>query len=173
MEIDFRLLRKRCEERLAELEFASPFNARSFCVALAVRRARPIRLRPTTNLAGPCGLWVATADADYLFFERNTSPLHQEHIILHEASHILCGHESAPFSDGDLPALLFPHVRPETIRYVLKRGGYSRYEECEAELMASLLLERAVGDAASKHVVLDAEAASVIGRLEAFMGEKP
>jgi hypothetical protein len=129
-------------------------------------------LRSTTSLGGPCGLWVATSSADYLFFERNTSPLHQEHIILHEASHILCGHESQPISEGDLPVLLFPDLRPETIRYVLERGSYSRYEECEAELMASLLVERALGDTAPGKLSPDAEAASVIGRLEAFMGKK-
>jgi hypothetical protein len=171
--MDFRLLRKRCEERLAELDLTPPFDARSFCRALSARRGRPIHLRSTSNPAGPCGLWVATSSADYLFFERNTSPLHQEHIILHEASHILCGHDSAPISDGELPVLLFPDLRPETVRYVLKRGTYSRYEECEAELMASLILERAAGDCTPGRLPVDAETEGVIRRLEAFMGRKP
>src|SRR5207253_5857640 len=106
------------------------------------------------------------------FFEWNTSPLHQEHIILHETSHILCGHKSSPLSEGDLSLLLFPDLRPETVRHVLRRGGYMGYEECEAELMASLILERTMGDGLAKQQHLDAEAANVIRRPETSMGEK-
>ncbi|WP_162562076.1 ImmA/IrrE family metallo-endopeptidase [Salinispora vitiensis] len=45
-----------------------------------------------TTATGVCGLWVTTATKDYIAFERQTSPAHQDHIVLHELGHILCGH---------------------------------------------------------------------------------
>ena len=83
--MDLRTLRKRCEERLEQLELPVPLTARSFCAKLAKKRGRPIHLRAVTTRAGPWGLWIAGPLADFIFYEQGTSPLHQEHIIVHEA----------------------------------------------------------------------------------------
>src|SRR5687767_10750297 len=113
--MNLKALRKRCEARLSELELYSHFDARAFCDALAARRGRPILVCPVASQAGPCGLWIGTPSADYIFFERDTSRLHQEHIILHEASHILCGHRSAEIAEADVPRLFFPDLRTEMV----------------------------------------------------------
>src|SRR5688500_4507371 len=99
-------LRARCEARLRALDLPAPFSAQAFCDRLAARRGRPILLQPIANQAGSWGLWVATPTADYIFYEQETSPLHQEHIILHEACHILCVHHSTPIAEAELPRLL-------------------------------------------------------------------
>ena len=95
-------------------------------------------------------MWVSVPSADLIFYEQDTSPLHQEHIILHEVSHLLCGHAPVPVSEHETLQLLFPDFNLETVKSVLPRAGYSTEEEREAEILASLMLERvAAGSPAS------------------------
>lgn len=141
--MDLRLLRKRCEGRLEQLELPVPLTARSFCAKLAAKRGRPIHLHAVTTRAGPWGLWIAGPSADFIFYEQGTSPLHQEHIILHEACHLLCGHRPVSIGKDEYVRLLFPDLAPETIWCVLRRATYTADEEREAEFLASLILERA------------------------------
>ena len=141
--MDDKLLRRRCEARLRQLDLPDPFAARSFCEALGEQRGRPIRLRAVPGGEGACGVWVSAPAADLIFYEKNTSPLHQEHIILHEVSHLLCGHAPVPVTEQETSRLLFPDFDLETIELVLPRAGYSTEEEREAEILASLILERA------------------------------
>lgn len=157
-------MRRRCEARLRELELPTPFEARTFCSVLAERRGRPILLRPIATRSGPWGVWVAAPSADIIFYERDTSPLHQAHIILHEVSHLLCGHQPVPVADAELTRLLFPDLCPETVQRVLHRSSYSGDEEQEAELLASLILERA-GSGSVPMVTADAEVLQLLGRL--------
>ena len=169
--MDLKGLRKRCEARIRELDLPTPFNARFFCDTLASRRGRPIQLLPIAGRDGLCGLWVATSSTDYIFFERATTPFHQEHIILHEASHLLCDHRSAFVTEADLPRLLFPDLRPEMVHSVLQRATYSIDEEREAELLASLILERSASVARSSPAASDSQAVELIGRLESSLEE--
>jgi hypothetical protein len=134
-----RRLRKRCEARLRDLPLPVPFDARALCAQVARRRGRPIRLLPLAGLTGVCGLWIATDTTDLIFYEQVTTPPHQEHIILHELSHLLCDHYSA----APDAATLLPSLDPEVVRRVLGRAGYSTDEEREAELLASLIRQRA------------------------------
>jgi hypothetical protein len=170
--MNLKRLRKRCEERLRELGLSGPLDAQSLCDALAAQRGRPIRLRPVTNYAGPCGLWIATDSTDYIFYESNTSLLHQEHIVLHEASHILCGHRSASVLDGNFRASLFPDLKPELVLQVLHRAAYTESEEREAEVMASLISERRTGTGLADQPPLGDEAHQVIDRLVAYLQER-
>lgn len=167
--MELKELRRRCEARLRELELPTPFEARAFCAVLAGRRGRPILLRPIATRSGPWGLWVAGPSADFIFYERDTSPLHQEHIILHEASHLLCGHRPVPVADAELMQLLFPDLCPETVQRVLRRASYSGAEEQEAELLASLILERVGGTLASTAATDDPKAVQLLGRLAASL----
>src|SRR5207302_1621366 len=122
---------------------------------------------PTNSPNGPFGLWIATPTSDVIFFERDTSPLHQIHIILHEASHILCDHHSAPWPATNLTSLLFPDLRAETVLQVLARNLYTHKEEREAELMASLISQHLAGARLPLDTRLDPEARRVIDQLEA------
>jgi hypothetical protein len=127
-----------------------PFDAGALCAKVAQQRGRPIRLVAMDGLTGVCGLWVATATTDLIFYERVTTPPHQEHIILHELSHVLCDHQRAASSASSaLSALgaqvghLMPNLDPEMVQRVLGRAGYTSEEEREAELLASLIRQRA------------------------------
>jgi hypothetical protein len=162
-------LRRRCEARLRELDLPDPFDARSFCKALGERRSRPIRLRAVPGGEGACGVWVSAPSADLIFYEKDTSPLHQEHIILHEISHLLCGHAPAPVTEHETSQLLFPDFDLETIELVLPRAGYSTEEEREAEILASLILERAAAGSPVRTSPRKGGGDEVLHRLEASL----
>jgi hypothetical protein len=139
----FRRLRRRCEARLRDLPLPRPFGARALGEVVAVRRNRPLRILPMTGQSGVLGLWLATDDADLVFFEQATTPPHQEHIILHELCHLLCDHYASPLPVADFAQALLPGLDPEMVRRVLQRTSYTEVEEQEAELLASLILQRA------------------------------
>jgi hypothetical protein len=112
------------------------------------------------------GAWIRAPGADIIVYERNTTRLHQEHIALHELSHIICGHET-PILHSELASQLFPDLRPDVVRGVLQRQSYSNEEELEAEIQASVIRERATDrkPAESQTTLADD---SILKRLEAF-----
>lgn len=167
--MDLKQQRKRCEARLRDVELPVPFDVQSFCRSLAARRSRPLLLRPMASKAGPCGLWVAGPTADHIFYEQETSPLHQDHIILHEASHLVCGHQAAPVSETEFSRLLFPNLEPEMVKAVLARAAYSMEDELEAEMLASLIMERASAGTPSGTLAENAETEGILSRLEASL----
>jgi hypothetical protein len=118
-----------------------PCDVRALCREIAERRDRPIHLVPASlPSAALCGLWISSERADYLVYEQATSPVHQEHIILHELSHLLCGHsgiatESLDRSIGRSSVGQLGGSTPARTRY-------SATEELEAELLASMLCQR-------------------------------
>lgn len=137
-----RRLRSRCAYLVAGLEIPDPFDVDAFCAQIAAARGREIRRVARPLADGLYGLWCATATYDLVVCESRTSPLHQIHILLHELSHLLCGHHPAPVMDDELSRLLLPDLDPGLVRQVLGRTRYSDVEEREAELVASLILER-------------------------------
>ena len=133
-------LRRRCERLLRGIRIPHPFDLDAFCAELAARRGRPLHLRPVPglNADAPCGLWIGTAAADHVFYDPGTSPLHAEHIVLHELAHILSGHSGA----GGTLGRLFPDLDPAMVSQVLGRVGYTTAQEREAEMIASLIRGR-------------------------------
>jgi hypothetical protein len=128
-------LHRRCRTRLRDLPLPAPFDVRVLCDQVATRRGRPIRLIPMAGLTDVCGLWIATDTADLICYERDTTRPHQDHIVLHELSHILCEHSPVE--------TLLPDLDPAMVRTVLGRAGYSTEQEREAETLASLIRQRA------------------------------
>lgn len=135
-------LRDRCRQLLAGITVPSPFDIHAFCEQIASQRGRPIRLHAMANELAPCGLWIATESVDHIFYEASTSPLHRDHIVLHELSHLLCDHRPALAQDEELSRQLFPDLNAGLVRRVLARSAYSAGEEREAELLASLIREQ-------------------------------
>lgn len=134
--------RRRVHRIIRELGLPRSFEVRTLTEIIAARRGRPIVLTamPLSG-AGPSGLWLATASADYVWFEQNTSPLHQHHIVLHELGHIVCGH-GGPQSVQNLLVDLAPQLSATTLAIMLARqhGSYQDAQEIEAELFAHVLL---------------------------------
>jgi hypothetical protein len=174
--MDLARLRRRCEARLRSLELPVPFDVRAFAEGLAHRRGRPIVLQPQSRAGGCTGLWVATPAADVVFFEAETSPLHQEHIILHELCHLLLEHAPGGVPTAG-PAGLFPDVGPESVRRMLQRSGYSTEDDREAEFLASMILAKAIrgGSRGTEPPAAPADpvAAGVLARLEASLDGAP
>lgn len=123
-----------------------PFSVSALCDSIAAQRGRKLYLHPLDKPDGvvdmPCGMWVATDVADHVFFEQQTSTFHQEHIILHELGHMICGHTIASLGDGFDPAAVGSDDTGEIVRQALTRASYNTVQEREAELVATLIRER-------------------------------
>ncbi|MFK0252549.1 hypothetical protein [Streptomyces sp. NPDC090445] len=151
-------LRKRCEKILGHLDLPHPFSLEGLCGRIAEQRGRPIRLHPLPEEAaqsGVCGLWVGTARVDYVFYEEKTTPLHREHIVLHELGHILFGHHSLEGEEHDGRAPV-----------VLGRADYTTRQEQEAEMLASMIRIRTAVPCPQPA----AELRGTLARLESAMG---
>ncbi|WP_329377180.1 ImmA/IrrE family metallo-endopeptidase [Streptomyces sp. NBC_01351] len=152
-------LRKRCENILGHLELPHPFSLDELCNRIAEQRGRPIRLHPLPKEAaetGVCGLWVGTVNVDYVFYEAQTTPLHREHIVLHELGHILFGHHSVEGEGND-----------DHVPTVLGRTNYTTRQEQEAEMLASMIRIRTANTAAHGTTV---RPRGTLARLESAMG---
>lgn len=161
-------LHKRCEAILGRLELTHPFSLEGLCERIAEQRGRPIRLHPLPKEAaesGVCGLWVGTADVDYVFYEAQTTPLHREHIVLHEIGHILFGHHSLEAPAGD-PA--GTGGTDGSVPTVLGRTNYTTRQEREAEMLASMIRIRT--GTRGPHPGLGAGGRDTLERLESAMG---
>ncbi len=148
-------VRRRCERVLGSIDLPEPFDANAFCEAVATKRGRPIRMVPQERMVGPCGVLVSMQDADYVFFEAATSPVHQDHIIAHELGHLLCEHVPKDRLGEDVLRALMPDLDPAMVRRALARTSYDVAEEREAEMIASLVVGRRPRVAASHDPVID------------------
>ncbi|MCE7008181.1 hypothetical protein LWC34_35990 [Kibdelosporangium philippinense] len=160
----------RLSEFVALLDVPAPFDIDELVRRIGAVRGRPIVLRAVDLPAdGPSGMWIATGSADHICYAAGTSPLHQEHIVLHELGHLLCGH-TAPQPDPDkIFKFLMPSLDPAMVRSVLGRSAYSDPEERQAEMFAMLVLERANRLPSRRHR-LSPELAEVLDRIEAALG---
>ena len=170
----YRRLRTRCEARVRELDIPTPFDVSELCRRLERQRGRPITLLPIELPPdGPCGLWVSTDAADYIFYEARTSVQHQEHIVLHEIGHLLCEHEAAPVLGAAASGSLLPSLDPRMVQQVLGRTHYTAVEEREAELIATLILGRAHRHALDPDPIISGDTAGVLARIEQSLGRWP
>jgi len=162
--IDVKGLQRRCAAQLRRLELPDQFELSAVVARVAELRGRPIVLWPVASRPGPCGLWAALPGRDYVFYESDTSLMHQAHIVLHELGHLIWGHQSAYILDVDLLQSLLPDLDPGMIETVLRRARYETNEEQEAEVLASLALQRLTpGEPAATPVGEDERI--VLGRL--------
>jgi len=136
-----RKLRRHCRRMLQQLDIQPPLKVEVLCRLLGEQRGRPIRLMPyPLPVPGPFGLWIASSSADYIFYQLETSKVHQDHIILHEIGHIIADHRGSD-SDDDFLKGQFPDLPPDVIRKALRRSSYEEAHEREAELVATIILE--------------------------------
>jgi hypothetical protein len=141
-----RRLRKRCWAIVRRLHLPDPFSVPALCDSISAQRGRALYLHPLEKsesvLDMPCGMWVATDVADHIFFEQQTSTFHQEHIIVHELGHMICGHTIAMLGDEFDSVVAGGDTGDEVVQQALLRASYNTEQEQEAELVATLLLER-------------------------------
>ena len=155
---------------MSQLDVPRPFDVRELVHRLGRRRGRPIELRPVhTPPDTPSGVWIAARTRDYIFYEADTSSLHQEHIILHELGHLVCGHDNPAQSAETLARLLLPTLDPKVVRSVLGRTAYSEPDEAQAELFASLVLEQAGRIPVTRRRSLSRDQAAVLDHLSTVL----
>lgn len=134
-------LRRGVKQLLRDLDIGAPLDVPLLCERLAQHRGRPIRLvsypLPTP---GAFGLWIGTAEEDYVLYQRDTTPAHQEHIILHELGHIISDHSSDE-DDDDIWSQIFPDIPTAVVLRALRREGYDLAAEREAEMVATVIKE--------------------------------
>ncbi|MEV7617268.1 hypothetical protein [Streptomyces sp. NPDC089799] len=176
------------------LPAGTPVTVDALRTAIEEQRGRPLVLSALPERAGEtaglCGLWIALGDADHIFYETSTSPLHQQHIILHEIAHLLLDHGNTGGGDGEGDGTgdqgtdgqeaadaqwagitgLFPGLDPAMVSRLLARGrtDYTEIQERQAELMATLIHHRTTTRPAGPPA--DAAAAHVLDRLARFFG---
>jgi len=174
--MDQKLLYKQAAARARALDLPSPFDAFAFCRAVERSSGRPIVLRAVRMDGGVYGAWLPVGGTDFIFYEEDTSAFHQQQIILHEGSHIVCAHRPTAIPDAELVQLLAPLLRLDmgTVgAHMRLRHTYSAREEQEAEVLASLLLERVAAAPVLSGWELDPEAAALIDRLRASLEATP
>ncbi|MFF3242321.1 hypothetical protein ACFYWY_00985 [Streptomyces sp. NPDC002870] len=135
------------QDLLTEIEIPSPFSIQAFCDNVAAHRGRPLRLEAVEGISGSndelCGLWIELENSDCIFYEASTSPLHRDHIVLHEISHMLLGHSSVNDVTPSVPSALFTGIAPQTVRSVLARANFDTPQEREAEQLATRIAKLA------------------------------
>jgi hypothetical protein len=160
-------VRRRCAglvRRLARtVGIPAPFAMGEFLGRLSAHRdGRVVELLPLAVEelpSGVCGLWLELAGRDIVGFPAAAARTHRDHIVLHEIGHMLAGHHGV-FAGAATEALL-PDLDPEMVRSVLGRSVYGEVQEQEAELIASLILQRSLGTQPRQ-----AAGGAVAGRLE-------
>lgn len=166
-------VREQCERAVARLPLRSPFDVGSLIDQLAADRGRPIELhRWPEGINAPCGVWVATASTDHIFYDGLTTPIHQRHIILHELGHLLLEHELPPPQDAWARRLL-PSLDPAMVSTALGRSSYADDDEIAAELFASMVIERVNRLGRASPTSLDPQRDGVVERLTAALAASP
>ncbi|MFI9804260.1 regulator component [Streptomyces sp. NPDC052301] len=157
-------LQRRCSAILRDLGVRRSLPFEAVLERVEELRERPLVLRELPEQiaeTGVCGLWLGTDDADYVFYEARTAPLHRQHIILHEIGHVLCDHHRGVTGRAeDLTVPPLGDLQPSAIKRLMGRTSYTTSEEQEAEMIASLI--QSAGKAG--------RAAGPLGRLGAFLG---
>ncbi|MFD0404165.1 ImmA/IrrE family metallo-endopeptidase [Kitasatospora sp. NPDC127116] len=136
-------LRNACEDRLGRLDLPHRFSENDLIDAVASLAGRTIDCEPVDMRgAFSCGLRKRYANREVIYYEKNASALHRRQIIAHELSHILWEHKGEIdladlMSDEELAGLM-----DWSVLGVSARTSYETDAEIEAEMMATLILQR-------------------------------
>ncbi|WP_075297760.1 MULTISPECIES: hypothetical protein [unclassified Pseudonocardia] len=134
-----RSIRRSALDMLRDIETDAPLDVAALCERLGDHRGRPIELVPYNfpNIS-VFGLWVETTDSDLIFYEADTVPEHQQHIVLHEIGHMVLGHRSDN-DDDSIWREMIPNLPPDVVRKALRRASYESAQEHDAEAFATTL----------------------------------
>ncbi|MCL6299651.1 hypothetical protein ACFXN2_00875 [Streptomyces kronopolitis] len=165
-------IRRRCKQLIKELALPAAIDLRGMCDIVAARVARPVHLVPMSLGGVVSGMTAVTDDGYWVFYELKTSPWHQAHIVLHELSHLLLGHDQDPSVTEDALKLWTPSVDVATAmrRMGLTMGfarhhGYDNLAERETEVLGTLLMEQVAPSAAERELPLEGQAAELAAAL--------
>jgi hypothetical protein len=137
---------------------------------------RPILCEPLAMHPDFSGAWVRTPVADVVFYEAETTSLHQAHIQLHELCHILLDHGTLVIDVtvlGVVRHILMHGIEPFTHTGDLPfrlRSRHTNAEEKEAEALASLIHHKALRARMAPAVDLPVSSSETLLRMYRSMG---
>ena len=119
--------------------------------AVAARQGRPIRvLGCELEEEAPSGLWLQTADVDYIVHADGIAAEHRRVVVCHELAHMLLGH--SPGRGEVSTADIAPSIAPAVAARFFTRHGYEDEAEAAAESLATQLATELARCAAARHV---------------------
>ena len=164
-------IRRRLTTILDQLDYDfSDFSLQSLAAWLSARRRRQIEFVGRTMPPNLYGAWIRGEFRDYIFYDQNTAPVHQLHIKLHELSHILCNHENEILSQNRI-AILLRKDSTELAQEGTLRSKFTDHNEQEAEVMASLLIERIMQGNRRSQMLTPVYCISGVGNYWRFMDQ--
>lgn len=164
---------QRLKRRLA-VDLPVPLTVKALVSALEAARSRPIQLVAMTipERTVPCGLWVATAETDYVLYNRDSSPVLQVQTMLHELMHMALMHTGGAVIRGAEQLVeSFDAVGAETV-LARTASTFDQQQEMDAELLATYLGARLDGvDQVGAFDDLGDDTAAVMYRIAAALTE--
>lgn len=144
--VEWTELRARCAPRvehvLRTIGLPNPWDIDEFCDRLERHRGRDIDLVPISWTVGEStGVWQRRDTHDVIGYAENTSPVHQDHIILHEIGHVISEHRGRCVLSMREAQQRAPSLAPRAFAHLLDRISVEA-EEHEAETIATMLLAR-------------------------------
>ena len=144
--VDWTALWQRCARCVNELErqdgIPDPWSMNEFLDRLERLRGRDIDLCVVSWTPGEStGAWLRCPDHDVIAYAANTSPLHQDLIILHEIGHLVFDHQGQCVLGVEDAQRLAPNLQPAAFAHLLDRVNGPN-DEHEAEIMATMILAR-------------------------------
>ena len=165
-------LTRRCEARLRTLPLPTPFDVEALSRSIGARRGRPIVLRPVRRLPRVAGFCFPDGANDVIVYASDTSLLHQEHIILHELCHLWCDHRLRALTTEEVAAVLGDDISMPAVQWFLPRASYSAADDREAEVLATLILERVEAARRMKGRAVRANDREALRRLAGILGDE-
>lgn len=126
-----------CREFVESLGLPPATSVRDLVPFVEAKIGEPIHIAPHDRTDGtlPCGMVIRRGEGNFIGYDPETSPAHQDHIIAHELAHLLLGHRgAAPADDFELDLL-----DDELLVTVLGRTDYDEDPERLAEGVGTLL----------------------------------
>ncbi|GAA0611463.1 hypothetical protein GCM10010174_31170 [Kutzneria viridogrisea] len=133
------------DRTLDELDWSTPFDVDHLLDQIAERRGKAISLLPAPLPRDGAGGLVIERERDIVIvYDEALAPLQQEHVVMHEAAHVLFAHRGVTLEDLTDEELteLDPDLVDSAHRFA-KRDGYSGLDEKVAEITAALIWLRA------------------------------
>lgn len=132
-------LRRALHSMLEDFDIRPPFDAAVLCERLAWARGREIRLI-ARDLPSPAvfGCLVPMLTKDLIIYPEYAAQPHRQHIIFHEAVHLIRRHVS---TGGAGELLTCGQLTDDCARAERRRVPYDHWKEWEAETGATMLSE--------------------------------
>ena len=101
----------------------------------------PIHIAPGKPADGdnPCGMVIKSGGVNYVGYDPDTSPAHQDHIIAHEFGHLLKGHRGSRIDPASAEGIILGDLDEDLWATILGRTNYTEPVEREAEAIGSFL----------------------------------